>query len=86
MNMKKFIVTFLLFLSLSVFAQDGQYTITDDDYNNTSIEMADTLRSNGKIYVVVGVVMIIFAGVITYMVLIDRKISILEREVFDEKG
>ena len=86
MNMKKFIVTFLLFLSLSVFAQDGQYTITDDDYNNTSIEMADTLRSNGKIYVVVGVVMIIFAGVITYMVLIDRKISKLEREVFDEKG
>lgn len=84
--MKKFIVTFLLFLSLSVFAQDGQYTITDDDYNNTSIEMADTLRSNGKIYVVVGVVMIIFAGVITYMVLIDRKISKLEREVFDEKG
>ncbi|RKQ50932.1 hypothetical protein BXY85_1953 [Roseivirga pacifica] len=86
MNMKKFIVTFLLFLSLSVFAQDGQYTITEDDYNNTSIEMADTLRSNGKIYVVVGVVMIIFAGVITYMVLIDRKISKLEKEVFSEKG
>ncbi|MCO6359465.1 CcmD family protein [Roseivirga pacifica] len=84
--MKKFIVTFLLFLSLSVFAQDGQYTITEDDYNNTSIEMADTLRSNGKIYVVVGVVMIIFAGVITYMVLIDRKISKLEKEVFSEKG
>jgi len=83
--MKKFIVTFLLFLSLSVFAQDGQYTITEDDYNNTSIEMADTLRSNGKIYVVVGVVMIIFAGVITYMVLIDRKISKLEKEVFSEK-
>ena len=84
--MKKFIVTFLLFLSLSVFAQDGQYTITEDDYNNTSIEMADTLRSNGKIYVVVGVVMIIFAGVITYMVLIDRKISKLEKEIFSEKG
>ena len=42
-------------------------------------EMADTLRSNGKIYVVVMVLATIFAGIFAYLVYIDRKISRLEQ-------
>lgn len=42
-------------------------------------EMADTMRSNGKIYVVVLVLATIFAGIIAYLVRIDRKISKLEK-------
>lgn len=83
--MKKFLILISLFFSLNILAQD-KIEITSDDYDNTNIEMADTMRSNGKIYVVVGVVMIIFAGLIFYMVQTDRKISKLEKEVFDEKG
>ena len=41
-------------------------------------EMADTMRSNGKIYVVLAVVLTIFAGIVIYLVRLDRKISELE--------
>ena len=84
--MKKYLIIFLLFFSLSAIAQDGAYSITEEDYGNTSVEMADTMRSNGKIYVVVAVVMTVFAGLILYTIVLDRKISKIEREVFNEKG
>jgi hypothetical protein len=38
------------------------------------------MRSNGKIYVVVAVVLTILAGLIIYMVRLDRKLSKLEKE------
>ena len=44
------------------------------------VEMADTMRSNGKIYVVVGVIAIIFVGLLVYMVMLDRRLSKLEKE------
>lgn len=43
------------------------------------VEMADTLRSNGKIYVVVAVLLTIFAGIIIYLVRLDRKLTKLEK-------
>lgn len=43
-----------------------------------SVEMADTFRKEGKIYVVVAVILTIFAGIIIYLVRLDRKISKLE--------
>lgn len=43
-------------------------------------EMADTMRSNGKIYVVVVVLATIFAGIFAYLVYLDRKINKLEKE------
>lgn len=43
-------------------------------------EMADAMRSNGKIYVVVTVLATIFAGIFAYLVYLDRKISKLEKE------
>ncbi len=44
------------------------------------VEMADALRASGKIYVVVVVLAIIFAGIITFLLLIDRRLKKLERE------
>ncbi len=44
------------------------------------VEMADTMRQNGKIYVVVAVILTIFAGIIIYLVRLDRKITKLEKE------
>jgi CcmD family protein len=43
-------------------------------------EMADVMRSNGKIYVVVTVLATIFAGIFAYLVFLDRRISQLEKE------
>ena len=46
-----------------------------------SIEMADAMRASGKIYVVVLVVTIILAGLIFYLIKLDRKIIRLEKEI-----
>lgn len=43
-------------------------------------EMADTMRANGKIYVVVVVLATIFAGIFAYLVMLDRKIARIEKE------
>jgi uncharacterized transporter YbjL len=43
-------------------------------------EMADAFRENGKIYVVITVIGIIFTGIILYLISIDRKISKLEKK------
>lgn len=44
-------------------------------------EMADVMRSNGKIYVLVGIILIIVLGMIVYLFRLDRKITRLEKEV-----
>ncbi|MBH8560114.1 CcmD family protein [Hymenobacter negativus] len=44
-------------------------------------EMADALRANGKIYVVVAAVVIIVAGLLFYLISLDRKVSKLEKEI-----
>ena len=47
--------------------------------NANAAEMADTLRSNGKIYVVVLVLATIFAGIIAFLIYLDRKVTRIER-------
>ncbi len=70
--MKKFLYLFLLMtISMIVQAQDA--------------EMADTMRSNGKIYVVVGIILIVLVGLITYLILLDRKITKLENKLSDRR-
>lgn len=59
------VITGILF-SMFSFAQDKP-------------EMADTMRSNGKIYVVVVVCLIILIGLFLYVWGIDRKISKIEK-------
>lgn len=50
-----------------------------------SAEMADVMRSNGKIYVVVAVIAIIFTGIVIYLISIDRKVGKIENEIEDLK-
>ena len=59
---------FFILVSFTLFAQD-----------NNNAEMADTFRSNGKIYVVVAVMLTILAGLIFYLVRLDRRLSRLEK-------
>ena len=44
-------------------------------------EMADALRTSGKISVGVSAVVIIVAGLLTYLISLDRKVSKLEKEI-----
>ncbi len=43
-------------------------------------EMAHKLRVNGKIYIVVLVLATIFVGIFIYLIILDRKISRIEKE------
>lgn len=43
------------------------------------VEMATKMRSEGKIYVVVGVMLIIFLGVAVYLFTLDRRITRIEK-------
>ena len=46
-----------------------------------SVEMAETMRSNGKIYVVVAVAAIVMIGILIYLIFLDRKISSIEKKI-----
>lgn len=59
----------LLMFSIITNAQDGKKP-----------EMADLMRSNGRIYVVVAVMLTILIGLVLYVVRLDRKISKIEKE------
>jgi CcmD family protein len=45
------------------------------------VGMADTLRSEGKIYVVVAIMVVVFAGIAAYLFLLDRKVTRLEKRI-----
>ena len=49
-----------------------------------SPEMADALRHDGKIYVVVAVITVVLAGLLALLVSLDRKVSRLEKEMRNE--
>ena len=44
-------------------------------------EMADAFRAEGKIYVVVAIILIVLAGLVAYLFLLDRKMKKLERMI-----
>ena len=71
--MRKYIFLFMATLIFSainlVYAQD-----------NKPVQMADTMRSNGKIFVVVAVIVTLFTGIVLYLVSLDKKITRLEHE------
>lgn len=70
--MKKYLyLLVLLMISIGVNAQDA--------------EMADVMRSNGKIYVIVGIILIVLVGLIAYLFVLDRKITRLENKLNGKK-
>ena len=60
----------LLLVTVFVQAQEG----------TAKTVIGETMRSNGRIYVVVAVMLIILIGLILYLVRLDRKISKVEKD------
>lgn len=52
----------------------------------SDVEMADVMRSDGKIYVVVGIILIILVGLLLYLFKLDRKITRLEGQIQGDKS
>lgn len=61
----------LLAVSGNLFAQAG----------DTSVEMADKLRADGKIWVVVAVVAVVFTGLAVNLFRIDSKLKKIEKDL-----
>jgi flagellar biosynthesis/type III secretory pathway M-ring protein FliF/YscJ len=62
-----FLLAMLSLLTHSAFAQDAQ--------------MADGMRANGKIYVVVGIILIVLIGLVVYLFMTDKKLTRLEQQL-----
>jgi hypothetical protein len=69
----RLIAFFLLLFALPAIAWAQQVDDAQKKYT------AFNMRSNGKIYVVVTVVLIILIGLLLYLVRLDRKITKLEK-------
>ena len=52
--------------------------------NTTIAQEQDFFSQIGKIYVVVGVILLIFLGLVINMIRLDRKISAIERDIKNE--
>ena len=67
--MKKFIVAIMLMLStVQLYAKTG------------GVEMADVMRSEGKIYVVVVCIALILLGLLAYLFSLDKRLKKLEKK------
>ncbi len=53
----------------------------DKAASDNKVEMADALRDNGMMMVVVAVLLIIFAVLFVYLIITERKISRLEKRI-----
>ena len=82
--MERLYTVVLLFLACSIRAQE-KHLIQEKDYINTAVEMADQLRVEGKIYVVVVMISIILLGLLLYISTIDQKITTLKKEILQKK-
>lgn len=45
------------------------------------VDMADTFRQEGKIYVVVTIAAVILIGIFVYLFMLDKKISKIEKQL-----
>ncbi len=73
--MYRFFSRLFLFASFSIFTFVAR---AQENLKEEKPQMAEGMRSNGKIYVVVLVLVIILAGIFGYLIHLDRKIKRLE--------
>jgi CcmD family protein len=75
MHKKIYALSLILAVMLTALISRAQGGVDSD-----RVEMADTLRSNGKIYIVVAVVVTILLGLLLYLIRLDRKIGRMEKK------
>lgn len=63
-------------LAVIVFAFFNSILIAQD----STVAVSDVMRSSGRIYVVIAVILTILIGLFLYMVRLDRKINRMEKQ------
>lgn len=77
---------FFYFFSFYILLGREKYIISENDYISNSVSMADQFRSEGKIYVVILILSIIFLFLIMYLFYLDRRISSLKKKLNNNKN
>ena len=70
----------LLFICACLFSQAQEMIV------ESSPQMADKFREEGKIYVVIAVIALIFLSLIAFLVFIERKLKSIEDKIKELKG
>ncbi|MEJ7645988.1 MAG: CcmD family protein [Chryseolinea sp.] len=73
--MHKYFWFFLTFILLAIFSTAQA---------QKQAEMADALRADGKIWVVVAIIVVILAGLVAYLFLLDKKVKKLENQLLSK--
>lgn len=68
------LLTLKMAFALNLFAQQTVVVVEE-------VPMADQLRADGKIWIVVVVIAVVFAGIIAFLINTDRKLSRLEKQI-----
>ena len=71
MHKLRYVVSVLLLMLVNIFVQ------AQEPVSKSGI--GETMRSSGRIYVVIAVMLTILAGLVLYLVRLDRKISKIEK-------
>jgi hypothetical protein len=80
-----FLLALTLFINNAATAQTPEQAtdrtvMVEANSATADVEMADQLRRDGKIYIVVGCLLVVLGGMIFYLVSIDRKVGRLEKQ------
>ncbi|MGB0932108.1 MAG: CcmD family protein [Chitinophagales bacterium] len=78
----KQLFTYLTFVFFTVSLQCTSL-FAQSTSSNAKEGMANLMYQSGKIYVVVGVILLIFIGVVFYLFALDRRIKAIEDEMGD---
>jgi hypothetical protein len=71
----------LLFLCLLFFSLTGSAQTAKPGSAEAQIEMADGFRADGKIYIVITVVLLVLLGIFTYLFMLEKKLAKIEKEL-----
>ena len=56
-------------------------SLVSNSQEASSPQMADVMRENGKIYIVISVIGLIFLALVLFLVVIERRVKKLEEEL-----
>jgi hypothetical protein len=77
-NIKRILLIGLLFIiATPAFPQKSDVQAMQ----KPAVEMADSFRADGKIYVVVAIILVILLGFIVYLFLLDKKLGKIEKQI-----
>lgn len=82
--LKRIVFASLMLISMPMVAQQRK-EIKSSDYTNKEVTMADRMREDGHIYVLVAIIVVILSGLLFYTFRTDQKIRKVEKQLEEKE-